>query len=346
MMHDFDWRDREDRRVIRSLVGMIAALLTVACIALMTGRAEGAWGPAGCAAVAVQGSVNVTGGNFRPGWYDQAANGRPGFWGYFDGKVYQADYRVSDNAIAFVNPKGEWSPYIPSQMALSHFGLAKAKQPAGTEIAPPGAAQDPWKAVREAVAARPQPAVREEVTVQELPTGVDEPETVNSPSGYFYGGHEVERGQALDLVTNGLPDSKNKPWLIAVGPAAYLEKVGTLIQPYLDKFRVQLYDPADWAVERYELGKNPRFREKGQCLLIQSAGGSNDETKVVHLQYDIDDGAEGLKKVMAAFDPQKVPDLRKDGIGWPEWVPLWARNWQAVAFIVIALLAYSGRKEK
>ena len=345
MMNSFDWHDREDSRVINALVGMIAALLVVACLALWVDAAFGAWGPAGCPTVVGSASVNPPA--FKPGWYDQSVNGRPGFWGFYDGKVYQADYRVTDNAIAFVSPKGEWSPYIPAQLALNHFGLARnwPEQPRST---------DAWADVRESILAAAyakqgaSPAVREERSQgeQPLPTGVDEPATEASPSGYFYGGTELPRAQAMDLVTNGLPDSKHKPWLVAIGPEDYLTKVGTLIQPYLDKFRVQLYDPADWAVERFVLGKNPRFKEKGRCLLIQAPGGANDESRVIHLQYDIDDGAEGLAKVMAAFDPTKIPDLRNPGgFLWPDWVPTWARNWQTVAFIVIALLAWTGRKE-
>ncbi len=295
--------------ILRQLLIAVLAIVTVTGLGSLV---LGAWGPAGCLAVASPAPAPL-------GWYKSTSY--PGQWAYWDGKDYSLYFRPSDQAVSWKLKSGDWSPYVDLFMVEEHYGTAP--EPEGSQGV---------------------------VYTGPLPTGVDWSEVSKCPAGYYFNGQEIDRQTAMALATEGLPENLDKPWLVAIGDESFLKTAAQVFEqvPGAKVCRQQLYSPDDWAVERFELEKNRAFAATGKAVLLMMPGDSNSEQRVVHLQYDLNDGAVGLAKVFAAFDPNKVPDLRSPvNIGWPDWVPPSLRNWQTLALIgvVVYFLLFQYKKE-
>lgn len=142
--------------------------------------------------------------------------------------------------------------------------------------------------------------------------GVDR-DKISGAGRYTANGREVGPEQALGAVGDGrLDDDAHKLRLTVIGGDAERKKVVDdfrglpEFQSWRDRVLVQDYPPDHWAVSRVG------FKTEGKpSVYLQSPDG-----KVLHSQFDYQDGPQGLAKAIRradpSYDPSKDKDKRKD----------------------------------
>lgn len=160
---------------------------------------------------------------------------------------------------------------------------------------------------------------------------------------YWHGEERISRGQALDLVTNGIPDDAHKLRLTVIGPDAQRQQV--LADYGADPEMAALRERClVWSVpaDHWSVTKAGFFTSGAPTVYLQAPDG-----KVLHRQDDYKgkEDFQAIRKAVADYDPKKDPDRRKsDTLALGDLPPAaWAFGGVAALLLVLAVAKGSNR---
>jgi hypothetical protein len=168
---------------------------------------------------------------------------------------------------------------------------------------------------------------------------------------YALNGRRVDAGAALRAIQasgDGLTDDTARLRLTVIGSAEECQRVTddlarhAALAGWRDRLLVQSYRPDAWAVQGVNLpaGGHP-------AIVLQTAPDAQGRGRVLHVQYDYADGAEGLagalRKADPNYDPHHDPDRRKPpqpepSPAGPEGYSLWVTLGVLGGLLVVMLL--------
>jgi hypothetical protein len=173
---------------------------------------------------------------------------------------------------------------------------------------------------------------------------------------YSLNGRRVGAGDALRAIQasgDGLTDDTAKLRLTVIGSVEECRPVTedlahhAALAGWRDKLLVQTYRPEAWAVHGVNLPANGH-----PAIVLQTAPDAHGRGRVLHVQYDYADGADGLSGALRRADPNYDPHHDPDRRRFPEPEPLLAgphghSHWVALAVLgglLLVILLSSRRK--